>query len=175
MLLEWGSPFWTLRRPSRAGRVKTTETMQVRDVGERIQRSYQSKVRLGYGPITNVSLQTPGGALEGLAASISLACPGKWLLLVHAILGGLREHQNCRFSRNTALKPLVTGRLSGWTLPDGTLLPLHGTKRNWSTPVGSIPHGSVGVTAHSCKGHGYVPLLCTAIGGGGVRPQKSGP
>lgn len=85
-----GPPFWTLRRPSRAGRVKTTETMQVRDVGERIQRSYQSKVRLGYGPITNVSLQTPGGALEGQAASISLACPGKWLMLVHAILGGLR-------------------------------------------------------------------------------------
>lgn len=99
--------------------------MQVRDVGEHIQRSYQSKVRLGYGPITNVSLQEPGGALEGQTASIPLACPGKWLMLAHAILGGLREHQNRRFSRNIALKSMVTGRLSGWTLPGCTLLPLH--------------------------------------------------
>lgn len=39
---------------------------------------------------------------------------------------------------------------------------------------GEYPPWLSGVIAHSCKGHGYVPLLGTAIGGG-VRPQKSGP
>lgn len=83
---EWGSPLWTRRCRSRAGRVKTTEMMQVLDASEWIQQSYQSKVRLGYGPITNGSSQKPGGALEGQAASISLALPGKWLMLTHAML-----------------------------------------------------------------------------------------